>query len=114
MARGAPTRRGHGLASGACAAQLAASGLRAMLERACWRLQALRQRPAVQRHCRHARALRMALAPTRPCRRQNTGDRLRHSFGRQHSQLARAVSTYQRNFGIPEQPQHLVAAGLVG
>lgn len=47
-------------------------------------------------------------------RRQNTGDRLRHSFGRQHSQLARAVSTYQRNFGIPEEPQHVVAAGLVG
>ncbi len=48
-------------------------------------------------------------------RRQNTGTRLRASFGRQQgSQLARAVSTYQRRYGIPETPQHVVAATMGG
>lgn len=45
-------------------------------------------------------------------RRQHTGDRLRRSFGRQHSQLARAVSTYTKAYGLPDSPQHVVAAGL--
>ncbi|EFN56859.1 hypothetical protein CHLNCDRAFT_144480 [Chlorella variabilis] len=43
-------------------------------------------------------------------RRQNTGARLRQSFGRQGSQLARAVSSYQRRYGIPETPQHMMHA----
>ena len=46
------------------------------------------------------------------CRRQHTGDRLRRSFGRQHSQLARAVSSYTKAYGLPDNPQHVVAAGL--
>lgn len=43
-----------------------------------------------------------------PPRRVNTGTRLRNSFGRQHSQLERAVSTYQKRYGIPETPQHVM------
>lgn len=53
-----------------------------------------------------------AARPAATPRRQNTGDRLRHSFGRQHSQLARAVSTYQKNFGLPQNPQHVIEATL--
>ncbi|KAI3426931.1 hypothetical protein D9Q98_006875 [Chlorella vulgaris] len=48
-------------------------------------------------------------------RRQNTGTRLRQSFGRQQgSQLTRAVSSYQRRFGIPETPHHVVHATMGG
>ena len=49
------------------------------------------------------------------CRRLNTGDRLRNSFGGgQANQLARAVSSYQRRFGIPDTPHEAVAASLGG
>ena len=53
--------------------------------------------------------------PTMLRRRLNTGDRLRNSFGGgQANQLARAVSSYQRRFGIPDTPHEAVAASLGG